>query len=680
MHEHSDGVTVAELAIDSTARTTEDEERIANIVSIRAAIKQMNVVVEAQPEEETRYSFIMQDELYSVSAIVVNGKLSLSVPAGQCSCPGCQLSTTCIKNQSETLLTPEDVLECFVEYKCPYLLEGCVQLTAAAYGLKKPVSSQEIYNRNRYTLASSLGALCDHCIVVGHNLAARLRLIMPGLSKLPTTLVESKLEWKSQIKLGCPTREQRVNTWLNGFSGLESGWFSEVLLAYKMIRHRGCEDGRCAAESGAKGALHVCEDRTKCYETVVPIAPTGKQLVKVGAEWKTIVDTGNVPYLAISHVWGQGWFGGEERKISSCIMKLLETVIQELNIGYLWIDAYCVPEGEGKENLRMEEMKRMATVYGNAVCTLVLDVDLYLHGTLAAIQCPPPGRALHGPLRVISCDWFSRLWTLQEALLTSNLRFMVRGAGSASVRCESWEELKRNWAVYAGSTADIIIMQRLVSMGTGVHDLPIDEAVVMAAGRTTSHPEDGWRAIAGLCGLPELVRNDPLLRTAPLSTLKKGPYGLLTTNHERSQTLGCCWMPVSPLGPLGTACTQLGSGKVDEGGWLNVECSGSISIRELDIEEDMYDADEGCHWLFGEEAVYKSKMAYDEIINAEACFLSAGGTLRAYGFVAVATRNAGTQGNGIELHYMGYFHRMDTTGTQNIPGTPCNVRVGGRSC
>ena len=54
---------------------------------------------------------------------------------------------------------------------------------------------------------------------------------------------------------------------------------------------------------------------------------------------------------------------------------------------------------------------------------------------------------------------------------------------------------------------------------------------------------------------------------------------------------------------------------------MNVECSGYISIRELGIKEDMYDAEEGCRWLFVEEAVYKSKMAYDEIINGDACFL-----------------------------------------------------------
>jgi len=34
-------------------------------------------------------------------------------------------------------------------------------------------------------------------------------------------------------------------------------------------------------------------------------------------------------------------------------MKLLGPAIQELNIGYLWIDAYCVIEGERREGMKI---------------------------------------------------------------------------------------------------------------------------------------------------------------------------------------------------------------------------------------------------------------------------------------------------------------------------------------
>ncbi len=81
-----------------------------------------------------------------------------------------------------------------------------------------------------------------------------------------------------------------------------------------------------------------------------------------------------------------------------------------------WLDTLCVPCAPDASHLREKAISTMRTIYGSANMTLVLDQELlalsYSKTTVREQQ-----------MRIWACDWSRRLWTLQEAIISSNLYF-----------------------------------------------------------------------------------------------------------------------------------------------------------------------------------------------------------------------------------------------------------------
>ncbi|KAG7088528.1 hypothetical protein E1B28_012511 [Marasmius oreades] len=127
----------------------------------------------------------------------------------------------------------------------------------------------------------------------------------------------------------------------------------------------------------------------------------------------SVFPASSVPYVAISHVWVDGFGSTTEVGLPLCQIELLHSKVEEMGVGGgFWMDSLCVP---AEQELRRQAIRLMAKTYREARATLVFD---------SGIRCCSAAAPLEEKLlSVLSCGWMQRLWTLQEALLARRLTF-----------------------------------------------------------------------------------------------------------------------------------------------------------------------------------------------------------------------------------------------------------------
>ncbi|KAI0111149.1 HET-domain-containing protein [Nemania sp. FL0031] len=163
---------------------------------------------------------------------------------------------------------------------------------------------------------------------------------------------------------------------------------------------------------------------------------------------------GNVPYETLSYVWGRGdrkkpiVVEGTNAELTDNLFAALNRIRHESTIRYLWVDALCINQGDSTE--KMAQVNMMHKIYSNCVqCNLwmgdidasalgvteseaveaakgALDVVRILAGRdfegrlphlTTAEQEVQAGRALKA---LMSTEWWSRIWTVQEATSPKN--------------------------------------------------------------------------------------------------------------------------------------------------------------------------------------------------------------------------------------------------------------------
>ena len=133
-----------------------------------------------------------------------------------------------------------------------------------------------------------------------------------------------------------------------------------------------------------------------------------------------IVSSKDYPkYLALSHVWTDGLGNWQQNALPRCQLDFLRTLVNtlrpSLNLSpdqelLLWCDTMCCPVGPvDLKTLALEKMKR---IYQEASCVLVLDNSLRCYDSLG-IQLREVA------FRIVTSAWSRRLWTLQEAMLST---------------------------------------------------------------------------------------------------------------------------------------------------------------------------------------------------------------------------------------------------------------------
>lgn len=138
-----------------------------------------------------------------------------------------------------------------------------------------------------------------------------------------------------------------------------------------------------------------------------------------------IIESGTRSYVAISHVWADGLGNPDANSLNKCKLHHLRGLVEDIEKAQLevsttgkhaliWLDTLCCPaeDGEGKQRA----IEKIRLVYRSAKYVLVLDAGLMSYPA----QDQGPVEIL---LRIFTCGWMRRLWTLQEGALAKSLFF-----------------------------------------------------------------------------------------------------------------------------------------------------------------------------------------------------------------------------------------------------------------
>ena len=144
-------------------------------------------------------------------------------------------------------------------------------------------------------------------------------------------------------------------------------------------------------------------------------------------------------YAVFSHVWADGFgcFKGEdgkgENKLPRCVLNMFSRLLTRIAIlrggsgkvpELFWIDTLCIPESHYMEE-RLTAIGQMHNIYTHADYTVVLDLSLMKVGFGSGYSNPA--------MRITMSKWMTRLWTLQEAVLSRNIFFNFKD-GICSMR------------------------------------------------------------------------------------------------------------------------------------------------------------------------------------------------------------------------------------------------------
>ncbi|KAG8527694.1 uncharacterized protein KY384_007848 [Bacidia gigantensis] len=137
----------------------------------------------------------------------------------------------------------------------------------------------------------------------------------------------------------------------------------------------------------------------------------------------------NKEYVIFSHVWADGYGNKNANAMNKCVLDMFrnlfndiksENVIQQSH-GRMetpenfWIDTLAIPVETEFDDQRKKAIRKMHDIYTNAKYTIVLD---------AGLMSVDKGEGYIKPAMSITLSkWMTRLWTLQEAVLSKSLYF-----------------------------------------------------------------------------------------------------------------------------------------------------------------------------------------------------------------------------------------------------------------
>lgn len=219
------------------------------------------------------------------------------------------------------------------------------------------------------------------------------------------------------------------------------------------VDHSQCTTWGCTAKKPLQNALHMsgCDavdcktDRLDEGRMVEWIRGGKTPLVTLtdatGMEYSAydLKKDKDVDFVAVTHCWEDGIVqsgkdarGGNNRSMHRCQLdKIQETCDRLFKVKkstggskkiYLWIDVLCLPR---EASTRASAINQMKTIYSKARTVLVWDRQL--------IQTPKTSSAIEMNMRVRMSNWSQRLWTLQEAVLATDLHVQFE-KGTVSVK------------------------------------------------------------------------------------------------------------------------------------------------------------------------------------------------------------------------------------------------------
>lgn len=128
----------------------------------------------------------------------------------------------------------------------------------------------------------------------------------------------------------------------------------------------------------------------------------------------SIVESKDIKYVAISHVWSDGLGNPRNNTLPTCQLQKIQQWVDDLypesskHVPF-WIDTLCVPL---EKEVRKQAIRLMGKTYHASDKVLVLD------GWLMKTEIS--GNYELDFLKLKSCTWTQRLWTLQEGMLAKH--------------------------------------------------------------------------------------------------------------------------------------------------------------------------------------------------------------------------------------------------------------------
>ncbi|EED15940.1 hypothetical protein TSTA_010570 [Talaromyces stipitatus ATCC 10500] len=192
-------------------------------------------------------------------------------------------------------------------------------------------------------------------------------------------------------------------------------------------------------DAGSVGAIRVCDQckpgtntwsycapynvrQNVCRRVPIKLDLSMKSDIQEGGKVLCLGRNGATKYccanefMAISHVWSHGWQGSSEDGLCSRVLDmLLEIASTKFDVNWIWLDVAMISKDE---TTRAMSVNSMDTVYSTAKATLVVDrVLLNFH--------PVENDDKQTALAITASDWMTRLWTMQEAMLSQNLLILT---------------------------------------------------------------------------------------------------------------------------------------------------------------------------------------------------------------------------------------------------------------
>ena len=102
---------------------------------------------------------------------------------------------------------------------------------------------------------------------------------------------------------------------------------------------------------------------------------------------------------------------------------IIQQVCKDFNVKYIWYDQWCIDQNNKEEKHR--EIKRMHKIYSNAYCAVALIPELVAKKNKER-NSKYHFRYYADSDLIFSSDWFSRVWTLEEAIMSQKILFVGR--------------------------------------------------------------------------------------------------------------------------------------------------------------------------------------------------------------------------------------------------------------
>jgi hypothetical protein len=194
---------------------------------------------------------------------------------------------------------------------------------------------------------------------------------------------------------------------------------------------------------------------------------------------------GSGEFMAISHVWAHEWQGVSEDGLCSRVLAMLLKIAAEFSLEWVWLDVAMV---SGIPDMSVNSMNR---VYTGAKVTLVCDrLLLSMHG----------GNAREKAFAIATSDWMTRVWTIQESMLSDNLVVLQNDHWwRAEELLESliYAEGGTQWQSY-GAIQTVLAMVKVV---TSSAETILERIIPLCRERKTTKPVDLVRALYPLFSL-----------------------------------------------------------------------------------------------------------------------------------------------------------------------------------